>query len=250
LGFTLRYAFAHRQPAQKAAEVLQSPPPLDWADRLILLSVLATVVWIVWGVSTRGYYLPEIAGQFFTLGLVVGVICWLDRRMGANKVAEVFTDGARALVPVALVIAAAKGLLWLLGGSDPHQASVLNTLLFSMAWVLDGAPPLLAAQGMLAAQSVFNFFVTSGSAQAAITMPLMAGLGDLVGVSRQVSVLAFQLGDGLTNLVVPTSAVLIGAIGVAGLSWSQWLQIVWRFELLLLALAACFVAAGVLTGLS
>jgi uncharacterized ion transporter superfamily protein YfcC len=250
LGFTLRYAFAHRQPGQKAAEVLQSPPPLDWADRLILLSVLATVVWIVWGVSTRGYYLPEIAGQFFTLGLVVGVICWLDRRMGANKVAEVFTDGVRALVPVALVIAAAKGLLWLLGGSDPHQASVLNTLLFSMAWVLDGAPPLLAAQGMLAAQSVFNFFVTSGSAQAAITMPLMAGLGDLVGVSRQVSVLAFQLGDGLTNLVVPTSAVLIGAIGVAGLSWSQWLQIVWRFELLLLALAACFVAAGVLMGLS
>jgi uncharacterized ion transporter superfamily protein YfcC len=76
----------------------------------------------------------------------------------------------------------------------------------------------------------------------------MAGLGDLVGVTRQVSVLAFQLGDGLTNLVVPTSALLIGATGVAGLSWAEWLRIVWRFELLLLAMAAGFVALGVLTG--
>ena len=101
---------------------------------------------------------------------------------------------------------------------------------------------------MLAFQAVFNFFVTSGSAQAAITMPMMAGLGDLVGVERQVSVLAFQLGDGLTNLVVPTSAVLIGAIGVAGIAWSQWLRIIWRFALLLMGLAAAVVAIAVGTG--
>jgi len=149
---------------------------------------------------------------------------------------------------VALVIAAAKGMLWLLGGADPHQPSVLNTLLYGMGLALEGWPAWAAAQGMLLFQAVFNFFVTSGSAQAAITMPLMAGLGDLLSVSRQVSVLAFQLGDGLTNLVVPTSAVLMGAIGVAGLGWSQWIRIIWRFELLLLAMASAFVAVAVGVG--
>jgi uncharacterized ion transporter superfamily protein YfcC len=139
-------------------------------------------------------------------------------------------------------------MLWLLGGSDPHQPSVLNTLLYGMGLALEGWPTWAAAQGMLAFQSIFNFFVTSGSAQAAITMPLMAGLGDLLQVSRQVSVLAFQLGDGLTNLVVPTSAVLMGAIGVAGIGWSQWLRIIWRLELLFLAMASAAVAIAVGTG--
>jgi uncharacterized ion transporter superfamily protein YfcC len=76
-------------------------------------------------------------------------------------------------------------------------------------------------------------------------MPLMAGLGDIVGVSRQVAVLAFQLGDGITNLIIPTSAVLMGAIGVAGVSWQRWLRAIWRFELLLVALAAASVAIAV-----
>lgn len=250
LGFTLRYALRNRVPMPVADSPSDAPRvPLNWGDRLILLLVLATVAWIVWGVSLHGYYLPEIAAQFFGLGLAVGLVCWLDGRLGANRIAEEFTEGVRRLVPVALVIAAAKGMLWLLGGVDPHQASVLNTLLFGMAWLFDGLPPVVSAQGMFLLQSVFNFFVTSGSAQAGITMPLMAGLGDLVGVSRQTAVVAFQLGDGLTNLVVPTSAVMIGAIGVAGISWTQWLRVIWRFELLLLACGALFVALAVLTGL-
>jgi uncharacterized ion transporter superfamily protein YfcC len=152
------------------------------------------------------------------------------------------------MVPVALVIAAAKGMLWLLGGTDPHQASVLNTLLYHMGHALEGWPPMLAAQGMFVFQSVFNLFVTSGSAQASITMPLMAGLGDILHVSRQTAVLAFQLGDGVTNLIIPTSAVLMGAIGVAGVSWSRWLRAIWKFELILIAIAATAVAYAATSG--
>ena len=127
---------------------------------------------------------------------------------------------------------------------------MLNAVLFVLARGMDQWPPLLAAEGMFLLQSVFNFFLTSGSAQAAITMPLMAGLSDLVGVTRQVAVLAFQLGDGLTNLLVPTSAVLMGVIGVARLSWSEWIRIIWRFALLLMAMGAGLVALGVVTGLN
>ncbi len=246
--FTLRYAARHRHTPDLAAHVGVQDTPMNWADRLILFAVLANVVWIIWGVTTAGYYIPQIATQFFTLGLVVGFISVIDKRMSLNDMAEKFTAGVGQMVPVALAIACAKGLLWLLGGADPHKASVLNTLLYELGSSLNGLPELVSAQGMLLTQAGFNFFVTSGSAQAAITMPLMAGLGELVGVTKQVSVLAFQLGDGVTNLIVPTSAVLMGAIGVAGLSWTQWLRAIWKFELGLLLLASAFVAYAVLSG--
>ena len=248
LVFVLHHAARHRQPAAAVALLPIGAGRIDWSDRLMLLAILATVAWIVWGVTVAGYYIPEIATQFVTLGLVVGAIAIARGRLAANDAAAAFTEGVRQLVPCALVIALAKGLLGLLGGSDPHQTSLLNAALFTLGSGLQHAPPLLAAEGMLLAQSVFNFFVTSGSAQAAITMPLMAGLGDLIGVSRQIAVLAFQLGDGLTNLIIPTSGAMMGAIGMAGLDWLRWLRLIWRLELLLLAAAAGWVALAVLVG--
>lgn len=246
--FTILYARRHRAEAMTGDAVEAEAVPMNWADKAILSAIALTIAWIVWGVVARQYYLPEIAAQFFTLGLVCGLVGWADRRLDPNRIAEAFVEGARLLVPVALVIAAAKGLLWILGGTDPHAPSVLNSLLFWLASAMEHWPPLLAAQGMYVLQGVFNFFVTSGSAQAAITMPLMAGLGDLVGVTRQVAVLAFQLGDGFTNLVVPTSAVLIGVLGVAGVGWVRWVAVIWRFVLLLVLLGAGAIALAVLSG--
>ena len=251
--FTLRYALRHRIAGNGDIASMLRDAPLRGSDRIVLLAIVATVVWIVWGITRRGYYLPELAAQFFALGLFSAVVILIARRgdaqrPSANRLAELFTAGVAQMVPVALVIGAAKGMLWLLGGTDPHKASVLNTLLYTMGDALEGWPPMLAAQGMLLFQAIFNFFVTSGSAQAAITMPLMAGLGDIVGVSRQVAVLAFQLGDGITNLVIPTSAVLMGALGVAGVGWQRWLRAIWRFELLLVALAALSVGIAVSIG--
>ncbi len=248
IGFMLVYAWRRRSAVQRDIVEAFAGERLGWPDGLILGAVLATVAWIVWGVSVGGYYIAEIASQFFAMGLFAGLVAVAARRITANAAAEAFVGGVRQLVPCVLVIALAKGILGLLGGSDPHLPSVLNTLLFTLGSALQGTPELFAAQGMLLVQAVFNLFVTSGSAQAAITMPLMAGLGDLVGVTRQTSVLAFQLGDGMTNLIIPTSAAMMGAIGVAGLSWTQWLRIIWRFELLLIALAAAFVALAVFTG--
>jgi uncharacterized ion transporter superfamily protein YfcC len=253
LVFTLRYALRHRVAGNGDIAAMLRQSPLRGSDRVVLLAIVATVVWIVWGITQRGYYLPELAAQFLALGLFSAVVILIGRRgdaqrPSANRLAELFTAGVAQMVPVALVIGAAKGMLWLLGGTDPHKASVLNTLLYTMGHALEGWPPMLAAQGMLLFQAIFNFFVTSGSAQASITMPLMAGLGDIVGVSRQVAVLAFQLGDGITNLVIPTSAVLMGAIGVAGVSWQRWLRAIWRFELILVGLAAAAVAVAVSIG--
>lgn len=253
--FTLHYALRHRRAAEGDVREALNRTPLRARDRIVLLAIVATVAWIVWGITQRGYYLPELSAQFFALGLFCAAAMLLSKSddgagplTRANRLAERFTAGVAQMVPVALVIAAAKGMLWLLGGTDPHQASVLNTLLYEMGQALEGWPPMLAAQGMFAFQSVFNLFVTSGSAQASITMPLMAGLGDILDVSRQTAVLAFQLGDGVTNLIIPTSAVLMGAIGVAGVSWSRWLRAIWKFELILIAIAATAVAYAATSG--
>jgi uncharacterized ion transporter superfamily protein YfcC len=261
LAFALRYATKHRAALEPSDDARNDSAPvattslrpigasdtarLGWVDHAVLWATLATVVWIIWGVTVAGYYIAEIATQFFALGLFAGVVAVIGGRISANGAAQAFTDGVRGLVPVVLVIAVAKGMLGILGGSDPHAPSVLNTALYAMGNAIAGTPELIAAWGMLAAQSAFNFFVSSGSAQATITMPLMAGLGELVGVSKQISVLCFQLGDGLTNLVMPTSAAMMGAIGVAGLGWVAWVRIIFRFMLLLMALSALTVALAV-----
>nr|MBP7547517.1 AbgT family transporter [Corallincola sp.] len=125
---------------------------------------------------------------------------------------------------------------------------VLNTLLHAMGSSLAGLPEVAAGWLMLLLQSVFNFFVSSGSGQAALTMPLMAPLADLLGVGRQVAVLAFQLGDGLTNIIIPTSASLIGCLGVVKLDWGLWFRFIWRFQLWLFALASLFTISAVLIG--
>lgn len=249
---SLRYALgAGRIPVSAAVEsTTDNQERADFADLLVALTLLLGMIWVVWGVTTQGYYLPELAAQFFTMGVVSALIAAFRRRnrMSANACAEAFREGAAIMLPIVLIVAVAKGLVLLLGGTDPSQPSVLNTILYGLAGLVEGLPPLLSAWLMLLVQSVINFFVTSGSGQAALTMPILAPLGDLVGVSRQVTVLAFQLGDGLTNLIVPTSAILMGVLGAAGIDWWDWARFFFRWMLGLMGLASAFVIGAVMIG--
>ena len=170
--------------------------------------------------------------------------------MTGNSAAEAFRQGAMAMVPAALIIGFARGIVYLMGGDDPSQPSLLNSLLYYGSESLGDLPAWLASWFMLLGQGVFNFFVTSGSGQAALTMPIMAPLSDLIGVTRQVAVLAFQLGDGLTNIVVPTSAVLMGCLGAARLEWLTWVRAIGLFFGGLFVLASLFVIGASLAGFS
>lgn len=250
---SLRYALAQMRAAtlSSGTEVTADEPATGF-DYAILLTLIGTIAWVGWGVSMHGYYIPELAAQFFTMGLVTGIIAWLSRRAGmtANALTEAFRDGAAQLLPVVLIVAAAKALILLLGGTDPSVPSVMNTLLYGIAHALEGLPASVAAWFMLLVQSGINFLVPSGSGQAALTMPIMAPLGDLLGVSRQVAVLAFQLGDGLTNLLVPTSAILMGVLGAAGVDWVTWARFMLRWMIWLFGLASVFVVGAVWMGFS
>ena len=218
--------------------------------KLVLTLFFLGIVWVTYGVIRYAYYIPEIATQFFIIGLACGIcaVCFKLPGMTLNRVATAFQDGASGMVAAALIVGFAKGLVLLIGGSDPHSPSMLNTILHFFASILGDLPGGVSAWCMYAFQSVFNLFITSGSGQAALTMPLMAPLADLVGLTRQLAVLAFQLGDGLTNLIVPTSAALMGTLAVAKIDWLTWLRFQLKFQAFLVALATAFLLYAYATG--
>lgn len=249
--FLWRHAARTRAtPAPEAAATDAGPSGLRPGDVPILIATAAAIAWVGWGVIARGWYLPELAAQFLALGLVVALISWRFRlgAGGANGIAAAFREGAAQMLPAILIIAAAKGILLLLGGDDPARPSLLNSLLAGLAGLAGALPDWLTAWGMLGVQSVINLFIVSGSGQAAVTMPLMAPLADLTGVTRQTAVLAFQLGDGLTNLIVPSSAGLMGSLAAARVDYAEWLRFFWKPMLGLFALASAFVISAQATG--
>ena len=192
--------------------------------KLILLEMLGVLVWIIWGVTTKEYYIPEIASQFFVMGFVAGLtaVFFKLNNMGFNDMASAFQGGVADLAGTAVVVGMAKGILLVLGGSDATVASTLNTILYGVGNALKGVPAVVTAWFMYVFQSLFNLVVTSNSGQAALTMPIMAPLSDVVGVSRQIAVLAYQMGAGFVDAFTPVSASLIGVLGVARVDWSKW----------------------------
>lgn len=217
-------------------------------DTLVMLTVLATTIWVVYGVVAHAWYIPEIASQFFTMGFIVAIIGAIFRLNGMtlNDAADAFKEGAAMMLAPALLVGCAKGVLLILG--DSGEASVLNTILNSAGGFISSLPDAVAAWLMYVFQSVFNFFVTSGSGQAALTMPLLAPLADIAGITRQVAVLAFQLGDGFTNIIVPTSASLMATLGVCRIDWGVWIKFCGRFIGLLFVLSSIVVVGAHWTG--
>lgn len=250
--FTVRHANATRQlkTAESSEKVIVQDSVFSRLDSIILLVFALSIVWVIWGVVEKGYYLPEIASQFFAMGCVIAAVSVVGKRMTLNDSADAFKHGAQELLPAAMIVGMAKGIVILLGGDNPAEPSVLNTVLYYAGQTIGDFPNYISALLMLVFQSVFNFFIASGSGQAALTMPLMAPLADLVGVSRQVAVLAFQLGDGLTNIIIPTSASLIGCLGVAKVDWVVWARFIAKFTFTLLSLAASFIVLAVLINLN
>ncbi|KAF1303292.1 putative basic amino acid antiporter YfcC [Enterococcus saccharolyticus] len=219
--------------------------------KLILVEMLIVLVWIIWGVTQKGYYIPEIASQFFVMGLFAGILAVIFKvgDMGINDIASSFQSGAADLAGTAIVVGMAKGILLVLGGSDASQYSTLNTVLHSIGNLLTGVPAVVGAWAMYVFQSLFNLVVTSNSGQAALTMPIMAPLSDLLGVSRQVAVLAYQLGSGFVDAFTPVSASLIGVLGVARIDWIKWAKFQIKMQGFLFVLGTIFIVIAILIGL-
>jgi len=195
----------------------------------VLALFVATLGVMIFGVVKFNWYIEEIAALFLLMALLVGVV----GRLQTDALVAAFLAGAKDLVGTALVIALAKGTVILM-----RDGQIIDTLLYGLMPFVQSASPIIAAQKMFLIQSVINFFIHSGTGQAALTMPIMAPLADLVGVSRQTAILAFQFGE-LTTPVIPTSGITVGVLALAGIPWSKWAR--WMIPLqlvyLLMALA-------------
>lgn len=176
----------------------------------------------IYGVTTYGWYLKELAALFLGFGLIVGIIS----RFPANEISDAFLEGAKNILNGALIVGVAGGILVIL-----KEGQIVDSIVFYASSLLQGLPKVLAANGMYVFQWVLNLIIPSGSAQAATTMPIMIPLADVLGINRQVAVTAFHYGDGVTNLLTPACGPLMACLAVAKVPYQKWLK--WVVPMLL-----------------
>ena len=194
---------------------------------LILIVLLLTIVALVVGVLKWDWYIEEISALFLAMGIVSGII----DRQGADGIAKLFLAGCKDILSAALVVGLATGIIVIL--RDGH---VIDTILYGLTRSLGKLGEVASLAVMYVFQTLLNVVMPSGSAKAALTMPIMTQFADQIEVSRQTTVLAFQFGDGFTNMLTPTSGVLIGVLGIARIPYGTWLKWVWKFILGLIIL--------------
>lgn len=205
---------------QAGAEPGHEHPPMTASHRWVLVTVLAFLVLLIVGLSWWDWYLVEMSALFVAMAVVLAVVA----RMSPDRAAVEFGHGAAELTLTALMIGVARSIQVVL-----DDGGVVDTIVHGISLPLQALPGALSAVGMFFVQSVANLFIPSGSGQAYVTMPIMAPLADLVGVSRQVAVLAYQFGDGFTNILVPTNAVLVGILAMAAIPYERWLRFILPF---------------------
>ncbi len=198
------------------------------SHKLTITAFVLSIVLLVYGILEYGWYINEIAALFLGLGIVSGIL----GRLKAGEIADALKEGAKDMMGVALIIGCARAILVV-----ASEGKILDLMLYSLANLISGLHPILAAQAMFITQGVINFFIHSGSGQAALTMPVMAPLADVVGVSRQIAVLAFQFGEGWINVILPTSGVTMGVLGLAGVPYEKWIKWMLPIEIFFLILA-------------
>lgn len=182
---------------------------------LIMLDVVVTLAILMYGMMKLGWGYGELAGLFIMMSIVAAIV----DKWSANRWVDEFMAAIKTVVWGALLTGVAQAIVVVM-----KDAQIMDTIIYALSEALRGVPSFLSAQAMLVAQTIFNFFIPSGSGQAAATMPIMAPLADILGVSRQTAVMAFQFGDGLSNLVWPTCGI-VTVCGLGGIPLEKW----WRW---------------------
>ncbi|MBU2677880.1 MAG: TIGR00366 family protein [Gammaproteobacteria bacterium] len=217
--------------------------PADVAMTRHRVAVLAVfvlgLIGFVYGVSEFHWYISELNAIFLGIGIVAAIIS----RMPAGETSRTFIEGAAAMTPAALLVGFARTIEVVM-----TDGQIIDSVVFSIAGVLEGLPAEASALGMLLVQTICNFFIPSGSGQAFVTMPIMSPLATLTDIPQQTAVLAFQFGDGFTNMIVPTSALVMGALALGKVPYSAWFRFVGPLLLKMFALAALFLVLSMHVG--
>ncbi|HLR63905.1 MAG TPA: Na+/H+ antiporter NhaC family protein [Pseudogracilibacillus sp.] len=208
---------------------------------LVLLTLAAGILINMYGVFKLDWFLDELAANFIIVGFISGLI----GRLGINKTFESLVEGMKMVVFGALIVGFARAILVVL-----QDGVIIDTMVYGLVQLISNLSPTFNAVGMFGVQVIVNFFIPSGSGQAATTMPIMVPISDLLGIERQVAVLAYQYGDAITNSIIPTSASLMGYLAIAGVPYERWVKFIWKLVLIWIAIAAIALIVAVQLGVS
>lgn len=195
----------------------------------ILTMLFGTVYYLIVGVLGYDWYIMEIASLFLFMGIASGLS--IDK--SASDIAKLFVEGMGDILSAAVIVGLAGGIVIIL-----QDGGIIDTILYGLSKSMHNAGQIVSVEIMYGIQTLINVVIPSGSAKAAITMPIMAPFSDLIEISRQSTVMAFQFGDGFTNMITPTSGVLIATLGVARIPWEKWVKFIWKFILVLIVIGA------------
>ena len=195
------------------------------AAYFILTMLFGTVYYLIVGVLGYDWYIMEIATLFLFMGICSGFAIGKS----ASDIAKMFIEGMGDILSAAVIVGLAAGIVIVL-----QDGGIIDTILYGLSKSMSNLGVIASTEIMYGIQTLINIVIPSGSAKAAITMPIMAPFSDLIGISRQTTVMAFQFGDGFTNMITPTSGVLIATLGVARIPWEKWVRFIWKFILVLI----------------
>lgn len=203
---------------------------------IIMMCLLGGILLFVWGALTHGWYITELNSIFLCVGILAGVI----GRLSPSQVSESFIKGAGQMVGPALMVGFARAISVTL-----TDGQILDTVVESLANMLQGLPSEVTAIGMLAVQSSLNLLIPSGSSQAFVSMPIMSPLATITGIPQQTAILAYQFGDGFTNILFPTSSVLMAALAIAKVPYTAWLKFIVPLMVKIMLLACAYLVLSI-----
>lgn len=208
---------------------------LNFRHYLVLVVVVACFSILVYGSANWKWKLNESAAMFLWMGILGGAVYGFT----PNKIAEEFIKGAKKLVFGALIIGIARAIALILA-----DGKILDTTVLFLGNSLVVLPQMLQAAGMFIMQLLINGLITSGSGQAAVTMPVMLPVAEMIGMTKQAAVLTFNFGDGLSNYVLPTSSALMGFLAIADIPYDKWMKFMWKLFLIWIVVGSvlCIVA--------
>ncbi|PKI21558.1 C4-dicarboxylate ABC transporter permease [Staphylococcus succinus] len=199
-----------------------------------LALIIAAIILNVFGIFRYGWSFNEMSANFLLAGLLAGLIGGL----GLNGTFDAMIEGMKDILFGAMIVGFAKGIIVIL-----ENGKVIDTIVHGMSTLLGDVPSSIVILSMFVLQFLLNFFIPSGSGQALTTMPLMVPISDLLNINRQLTVLAFQYGDAISNILFPTSAILMGALAVGKITYTQWLKFAWK--LIIVWVLICSIAMSI-----
>jgi uncharacterized ion transporter superfamily protein YfcC len=235
---TMHYARRTRRPPEEVPENQRAP--LDWRDVAVLASIVAAFGLYIYGAQRLGWEFDQLAALFFSVGLLAGLL----RGLGIGGTADAFVDGFKSMAFAGLLIGFARAIYVVM-----NEGEIVDTVVHGMFAPIEGLPATLSAVGMMVIQAAIHLPVPSTSSQAVLTLPLLVPLSDLIGLSRQVTVLAYQYGAGLCEIITPTNGALMAMLAAAGVRYEVWLRFVAPLYGLLMVMAAVAIAVAGAAGL-